>query len=113
MVVKDFKLRKCISKLRLSSHDLNIEKGRFERKKVEDRLCNYCNLKTIEDESHVLLVCPSYSNERIKFIEEVRKHVPDYKMDFNSIMGSRNPNVLFCLGKYIQKIFNARKLCIL
>jgi hypothetical protein len=46
-----------LTKLRLSSHSLLIEKGRYFRPKIkrENRLCSQCN--QIEDEQHFLIHC--------------------------------------------------------
>ena len=45
-----------ITKFRLSSHKLNIERGRYSRPKVarEERICKFCN--EVESESHVYYV---------------------------------------------------------
>lgn len=60
VVLKDYKLKKCMSKFRLSSHDLEIEKGRYFGVPVEQRLCKFCNRKCVEDENH--LVDPTFEN---------------------------------------------------
>ena len=52
--------RKSISRLRLSSHRLAIETGRWQKIPKENRLCRYCNLNKIESESHFLFECHSY-----------------------------------------------------
>ena len=43
---------------RISSHKLEIEKGRHRRKKldVKDRICKFCKSGEVEDEKHMLLV---------------------------------------------------------
>ena len=41
---------------RTSSHDLEIEKGRYNRIRREDRLCKLCNLHQIETEYHFYLL---------------------------------------------------------
>ncbi|MEW8548168.1 MAG: reverse transcriptase domain-containing protein, partial [Candidatus Thiodiazotropha sp.] len=52
---------KELSKLRISSHDLLIERGRYFRPKVprENRLCMTCN--KIEDEEHFMIYCSRFS----------------------------------------------------
>ena len=107
--VKEFKLRRYIAKVRLSSHDFQIEKGRYDRTPVEERLCTNCNLRCVEDEYHVLLQCPRYKDDRQRFKEEVFKIEPNFSMELNSILGSNNGRILFCLGKYLQKIFRCRR----
>ena len=57
-------LRHALTKIRLSSHRYNIETGRWGKNKIPraDRQCTLCNV--IEDEFHVLIICPRYVNER-------------------------------------------------
>ena len=57
-------LRTSITKIRLSSHLFNIERGRWGKKKVDhkDRICSSCNV--IEDEYHCIVECPLYSEIR-------------------------------------------------
>ena len=102
--VKDFKLRKSLSKLRLSSCDLQIEKGRYERQKPADRLCKLCNANSIEDEIHVVTVCVAYNDLRLKFANEIEQ-----TLNFAQIMGSNNIRTIFCLCKFIQNIFKRRQ----
>ena len=46
-----------LAKLRISAHDLLIERGRYFRPRIprESRLCTSCN--EIEDEEHFMLYC--------------------------------------------------------
>ena len=59
--------RYIITRWRLSNHDLSIETGRYSRPITprEDRLCETCN--KLEDEYHVVFVCPLYYHIRIKY----------------------------------------------
>ena len=63
-LVKEAKYRVAISRLRASSHPLEIERGRYTRPKtpVTQRLCPCCN--AIEDEHHFLLNCKIYDQDR-------------------------------------------------
>ena len=63
------KFRISLSKFRLSSHDLAIEKGRYSNINRENRLCTYCNMNVIENEFNFLLVCPKYRHLRIKYFK--------------------------------------------
>ena len=58
--------RKVITRWRLSSHKLRIETGRYARPYIdrERRVCILCNI--VEDEEHVIFVCPLYSAVRLK-----------------------------------------------
>ena len=59
--------RYIITRWRLSNHDLRIETGRRTRPYTErvDRKCTECKL--LEDEFHVVFVCPLYNTARRKY----------------------------------------------
>ena len=61
-------VRIALSRLRLGSHNLMIERGRWEKPKrlFRNRLCEVCN--EIEDEYHVIFKCSRYSDIRGKYI---------------------------------------------
>ena len=69
---KGFSRRYSTTKLRISAHDLHIEKGRYSNTPREQRICAWCQIslgvETIEDESHVLYVCDLYSKQRSKLV---------------------------------------------
>ena len=54
--------RIATTRIRLSSHNFNIERGRWARLNRGDRRCTLCNV--IECEYHVLVSCPRFVNER-------------------------------------------------
>ena len=112
--VSNFKYRQAISRLRVSSHDLMVEKGRQHLNKLvfEERLCPNC--KSIEDEIHFLVCCPLYSIERKKFYEDI-------ELD-EDVINNVNPTTLICLlmnlkhknhleklGAFIYFSFNKRR----
>ncbi len=57
-----------IARFRLGSHQLEIEKGRWNRSYVcrSDRFCKLCNLQVREDELHIMH-CPFYFEFRCQF----------------------------------------------
>ena len=59
-------LRNFITRIRISSHSLNVQTGRYHRNRVirSERYCVYCNLRDVEDEYHFILICPCYSDIR-------------------------------------------------
>ena len=63
-----WKQKSTLAKFRLSDHKLRIETGRHSRPRlpVEQRLCQRCNLQSVEDEIHFMIVCPYYEDLRIK-----------------------------------------------
>ena len=65
------KYRIGLCKFRISAHNLAIEKGRHQNIPRDNKQCNYCNLNAIENEYHLLLVCP-------QLIELKRKYLSTY-----------------------------------
>ena len=53
-----------LSKFRLSSHELLIEKGRYNNTPRTDRICRNCNCNEVEAGYHFILVCLFYSQIR-------------------------------------------------
>ena len=47
--------------------------GRYERKNIEERICFLCNDPCIENEKHVIMFCPLYSDLRSALFNEVGK----------------------------------------
>ncbi len=77
----DFKKRRLITKMRISSHRLEIELGRYQSKtagklRPEERICKLCNLGEVEDEKHALMNCPMYSVQRKNMLEELFEIFP-------------------------------------
>ena len=114
--IKDPKLRRLVSKFRLSSHSFNIEKGRHVRPKIpiDERLCTRCNQQSIEDEVHVLLYCSDYQELRVHlFAKIITSHIDNVLHDdplicFNNIMLCENDTVQFGLAKFLLKVHKIR-----
>ena len=93
-----FYQRKVIAKLRCSSHDLEIERGRHKKKITEDRLCLMCPEKSIEDENHFLSRCVAYRTHRLRHGYTDKTPI--------EIMNDLDQNNLFI---YLSKAFDLRK----
>jgi len=77
--------RKILTRLRISTHNLMIEKGRHFNIPLEERICKKCNCNKIEDEVHFVTECSHYHIERVKFFESVSHLVPNFStLDNNS-----------------------------
>jgi hypothetical protein len=61
--VEEFK-RIAMTKLRLSSHNLAVERGRWQRQPREERVCRLCNSGEVQDEQHIISRCPSTQTVR-------------------------------------------------
>ena len=67
--VKEKFLRMALAKMRLGSHNLMVERGRWNKPRkipFHDRLCQLCH--TIEDEYHIIIECPRFLVQRKKYI---------------------------------------------
>ena len=69
--------RKAMTRLRLSSHKLMIERDKWLNILPKGRLCTLCN--KLEDEFHVICECLSYDTRRKLYIKPyyVRKQSMD------------------------------------
>ena len=63
--------RSLIAQFRSGTFPLQIEIGRHRNINVNDRLCCICNLNAVEDEFHVIRICPEYDTIRQKMYEAI------------------------------------------
>ena len=112
-LVTDLRYRKAITKLRASSHTLEIERGRYTHPKtpLENRLCHTCNI--IKDEIHFLVGCRLYAGQRAKLFVEILNSFPEFQnMDdfgkFVFMLSYPDPKLLTIVGKFIHNCFHLR-----
>ena len=101
-------MRILISKIRLSSHKLCIETGRYTGVIREDRICHKCNLGVIEDEYHFILQCPFYTNIRHQYIKAYFYRRPS-AFKLVQLLCSESTKELCNLAKYIKTAFSMRE----
>ena len=65
-------IRNLIAQFRAGIYPLQIEIGRYRHIPLENRLCSLCCLNKIEDEFHVVCICPKYSKERTKLFDLIK-----------------------------------------
>ena len=70
--------RRVFTRFRISAHNLAIERGRYTRPPtpIEERTCKHC--PQVEDESHVLMQCTEYSEQRAALFEEIKPMCPRF-----------------------------------
>ena len=70
--VRGFSRRFSTTQLRISSHNLEVERGRYTKTPKEMRICHWCKISmganNIENESHLLFECDLYADLRAKLI---------------------------------------------
>ena len=108
--VKSTSFIRAIARFRLSAHNLQVELGRHTRPKtpLASRLCQKCNLNTIEDEIHFLIECPSHEVNRHNLFNVVETYCDqfenfDTQEKFIFIMSCRESVVSNALGKFLYK----------
>ena len=102
----NFEQRSAISKIRLSAHPLEIEKGRYTKTPVFERICKYCSSNAVEDESHFISSCPRNDDKRSTLFTEAAKifsYFPSITDEERTILllKSKNPQIIDEVGKFV------------
>ena len=111
--VKDQRYRTAITKLRASSHILEIERGRYSKPMVPShlRMCKIWNM--VEDEEHFVTKWVIDINERSQLLAKVRCIFPDIdllnsRLIFVFLMFSADKQIQKWFGRFIHKSFITR-----
>ncbi|CAB4033096.1 Hypothetical predicted protein [Paramuricea clavata] len=113
-IIKDSNKRKTLTRFRLSNHSLQIETGRYHNIAREERLCNLCHSREVENESHLLLTCEAYGDTRVNFINSLKNDLTTTETNLNEptlsvdIMKSTASNTILKLSKFIFSCFEER-----
>ena len=113
-IVKDFTIRKNITRLRISAHNLAIEKGRHKRPTkvpLEQRLCENCNV--LEDEFHFVIGCKKFKEPRQKMLNSIQEIFGDFHIyseweKFLFIMNSLDYEVIRNFSVFIKAAIDIR-----
>ena len=108
--------RRAITKIRTSSHKLEIETGRWNNVNRDLRICKNCNLHEVENETHFLFECRMHVTERKLFYDTIKTKMnidlstslPDVDK-LKTLFSSEDLSVLNALGKYIKISLNKRE----
>lgn len=107
------KYRENLSRLRLSSHRLEVEVGRWAKPNkipYQNRKCKVCHV--LEDEFHFLLECPLYTDLRKRYINKFFWARPNM-LKFIELISISHGKTLKQLSVFIEKAFQLRKEIIL
>ena len=97
-----------MTRLRVSSHRLEIEAGRWSRPirvDINERKCSYCNV--LEDEYHFVLECCNYAHLRILYIPRYFRVRPNMRK-FVELLTSNRKKDIRNLAIYTYKAFKKR-----
>ena len=112
--VKHIENRVALSKMRLSNHDLMIEKGRHLKIDKTERFCPFCP-NHVESELHFLLQCKTFSPLRRILISEIYSIIPLFNLNSDHdrfITLLNNENIANQVGGYIHKALRCRRFLI-
>ena len=103
-------IRKCFMSFCISSHKLEIERGRHIKLDVKDRLCKVCNTGTAKDEQHLLFNCSAYHTQWYGFMEKVQescKNFSNLSQDAQLIwlMNNESEDIINLFSRYIYDCF--------
>ena len=106
------KLISAIARLRLSSHNLEIERGRHTRPKtpVASLICQRCQTNQVDDEIHFLMQCNPFELDRKALPSEAEKYITNFNTlseteKFTYMMRSENHTIVNTLTKYTYAYF--------
>ena len=113
-VIPDTRWIKALSRLRMSSHTLEIERGRHVKPPkipLEQRLYQRCASNCIDDEIHFLISCPFFATQKTSLLAESKLHIAEFDSlsndeKFTYIMSSTHRPLVICLAKYTYNCFH-------
>ena len=109
----NFEIRKKFTKLRVSDHILEIERGRYKNIKREERLCQHCCLNKIDDEEHFLFTCIKNKDLRLQFLQKVRNTYSDIdNMDDvdKLVLCLSCPSIMQYTAPFVKKSWSLRRV---
>ena len=107
--MKEKKFKFALTQFRLSSHNLAIERGRFENIARTERVCVLCNSNLVENEYHFLLVCSLYRELRKQYLKPYFCRWPTLNK-FDALMSNTNRKSLLNVAKFIYYAMNLRQI---
>ena len=94
--------RSILSQLRYGILPLKVETGRYFNMPVEDRICQFCETKEVETETHFLFNCNRYSTIRESFYITMNAFSPNFIISSNEDKLKQ----LFSQSNFIRKFAN-------
>jgi len=103
--------RSLLAQIRLGILPLRIETGRFVREKLEDRICQFCDLNEVEDEYHFVFRCPTYNHEREQLLHTAHFRTNNW---LNASLDSKlkilfQSEHVYRLGLYVKSAYSKRR----
>ena len=101
-----------LCKIRLSNHELMIEKGRHQGLEINQRNCPFCPGNLLEDELHFLFTCNTYSFVREELFSGIKHFFPRFEhfskeQQMKTLLSDEN--LVNFSGIYILKALELRR----
>ena len=114
--IPDTRWIKALSRLRMSSHMLEIERERHVKPQkipLEQRICQRCTSNSIDDEIHFSITCSYFATQRTNLLAGSRLLNTEFDSLSNNdrfiyiiyIMSSTHRPLVICLAKYTYTCF--------
>ena len=111
--IPDTRWMKALSRLRMSSHMLEIERGRHvkpQKLPLEQRICQRCTSNSVDDDIHFLITCSYFATQRTSLLAESKLLNSEFDSlstddKFIYIMSSTHRPSVICLEKYTYSCF--------
>ena len=114
--IDNFQHRRAITKIRTSSHKLEIETGRWDNTSPDQRFCKNCALNEIENEIHFIFECRMHVTERTEFFNILKTEFnvdilqyPNHEEKIGQIFSSEDLAMLNAFGKFVQNGLKKRE----
>jgi hypothetical protein len=104
LVTLPLALRIPYTRFRCRNNRLQVEIGSYENIDRELRLCNMCDMQTLGDEFHALIICPSFSLLPNRYLGLPTPTHPISIFKLYTLFNRYDNEQLFNLAKYIREI---------
>ena len=116
--IPDTRWMKALSRLRMSSHMLEIERGRHAKPQklpLEQRICQRCISNSVDDKIHFLITCSYFATQQTILLAESKL----LNSEFDSLsnddkylysMSSTHRPLVICLAKYTYSCFQTSRM---
>lgn len=107
-ILKSFEQRRNFTRFRISSHRLQIERGRYQGALRQDRLCLRCTSGEVDDEKHFLIscsTCPEIRTEMFSRINNICQnfHVLNPEQKLYWLLNNENEEILASICNLIKQ----------
>ena len=112
-IILDKESRSALARFRTSTHNLNIETGRYTKQPVAERKCKMCPNQEVEDEIHFLTECPAYDKPRTLLYAQCEHECKNFANMANGakfiwLMTAESAHILHATATFLKASFKYR-----